>query len=105
MTDTSVQKDTATEYPETIWPDDVSSGKWDYISVLLEDDAMSKAINKAQEIGGQIYTQVDTDGNAKDTMAYSRGLRYVNRTGVYLVCMSERHVVTEPVPGQADRHA
>lgn len=42
---------------------------------------MKKALNYTKEAGGQIYTQVDGDND----VVYSRGVHYVNRTGIYAV--------------------
>jgi hypothetical protein len=48
----------------------------------LEKEAnVQEVVQYAKEIGGQIYTQVDGD---QDRM-YSKGLRFVNRTGLYEV--------------------
>ncbi|MGI0060912.1 MAG: hypothetical protein ACREBA_00495 [Nitrosotalea sp.] len=48
----------------------------------LDKDANIQEVREyAKKTGGQIYTQVDGD---QDRM-YSKGLRFVNRTGIYEV--------------------
>jgi len=46
------------------------------------DDEM-KAVRYSKKHGGQMYTQVDTEG--RDGTAYMRGHHIVNRTGYYVV--------------------
>jgi hypothetical protein len=48
----------------------------------LDKEASIEEVRQyAQKTGGQIYTQVDGD----DDRMYSKGLRFVNRTGLYEV--------------------
>lgn len=49
---------------------------------IFED--LKKARGHAEKIGGQIYTQVDGDTD----VVYSKGIRFVNRIGVYAVVKS-----------------
>lgn len=52
----------------------------------LEQEAnVQEVLKYANKIGGQIYTQVDGDQDR----IYSKGLRFVNRTGVYEVVKLE----------------
>ncbi len=48
---------------------------------LEKEASIAEVLQYAQKTGGQIYTQVDGE---QDRM-YSKGLRFVNRTGIYEV--------------------
>lgn len=49
---------------------------------LDEDDAAKLLMELATKGAGTIYTQVDASGNGPSVL-YSKGVRFVNRTGVY----------------------
>lgn len=65
-----------TEYPDEMNCDQMCG----YKTFRIFQD-VKKAHDYAKKTGGQIYTQVDGD----DDVLYSKGIHYVNRTGVYAV--------------------
>lgn len=77
--------------PPKPYPDELSLDEFDEMFYTgkakakqfgLEKEAdVQEVVQYAKKIGGQIYTQVDGD---EDRM-YSKGLRFVNRTGIYEV--------------------
>ena len=77
--------------PPKPYPDELSLDEFDGMFYTgkakakqfgLEKEAdVQEVVQYAKKIGGQIYTQVDGD---EDRM-YSKGLRFVNRTGIYEV--------------------
>ena len=79
------------KYPEEITPEEFDSTKWDFAKQFgLDDDRPTNQIVQqvkefAQKTGGQIYTQVDGETDR----VYSRGLRFVNRTGLYEIVKLE----------------
>ena len=90
------------EYPETIPMVDGDDG-FDAAGLYLDrivgtddledatpDERAAAAKAYAEAIGGMVYTQVDTSEG--DGIAYERGLHLVNRTGVYAVVQSVRHM-------------
>ena len=65
---------TLDEFDDMLWTGEKQFG--------LEKDANIDEIKKyAKKIDGQIYTQVD----GEEDRVYSKGLRFVNRTGIYEV--------------------
>lgn len=64
------------EYPDEMNCDQMCSYK---MFEIFQD--LMKARNFAEKNRGQIYTQVDGDTD----VVYSKGIHYVNRTGVYAV--------------------
>lgn len=70
-------------YPDELTFDEFDDMLWTREKQFgLEEQANIEEIKKyAEKISGQIYTQVDGD---QDRM-YSKGLRFVNRTGIYEV--------------------
>ena len=79
-----------TEYPEELSFPAFDMMPWDSTKQFGVDDEyadmpiheVAEAVKKfATENGYQIYTQVDADNH--DCEMYSRGLRFVNRTGIY----------------------
>ncbi len=83
------------EYPEELTPEEFDSTKWDFAKQFgLDDDRPTNQIVQqvkefAQKTSGQIYTQVDGDTDR----VYSRGLRFVNRTGLYEIVKLEGYTV------------
>lgn len=75
------------EYPEELTFDEFDSIKWDSAKQFGYDDdrpigQIAREVKEyAEKTGGQIYSQVD----AESEVVYSRGLRFVNRTGRYEV--------------------
>ncbi|MDE1813817.1 MAG: hypothetical protein KGH87_01100 [Thaumarchaeota archaeon] len=71
------------QYPDELTLDEFDDMPWIKNKQFgLDWQANIKEMKKyAEKIGGQIYTQVDGD-NGK---MYSKGLRFVNRTGIYEV--------------------
>lgn len=67
------------EYPDELTCDQMGR----YKTFRIFQDAR-KADIYAKKIHGQIYTQVDGDTD----VVYSKGIHYVNRTGVYGVVKS-----------------
>lgn len=87
---------TQKKYPEELTFDEFDSIKWDLeLQFGLDDDDVSadqivrQVKEFAQKIDGQIYTQVD----GETERVYSRGLRFVNRTGLYEVVKLEGYAV------------
>lgn len=64
------------EYPDELTFDQIEC----YKALRIFED-LKKARGHAAKIGGLIYTQVDGDTDR----LYSKGIRYVNRTGMYAV--------------------
>jgi hypothetical protein len=64
------------EYPDEMTCDQM--GRYKTFRIFQD---IKKAYDYAEEIRGQIYTQVDGDTD----VVYSKGIRYVNRTGIYAV--------------------
>ena len=64
------------EYPDEMTCDQMCQ----YKTFEIFDDLI-KAKNYAEKDKGQIYTQVDGDAD----VVYSKGIHYVNRTGIYAV--------------------
>jgi len=64
------------EYPDELTFDQIEC----YKTLRIFED-LKKARGHAAKIGGQIYTQVDGDADR----LYSKGIRLVNRTGIYAV--------------------
>ena len=64
------------EYPDELTFDQIEC----YRALRIFED-LKKARGYAEKAGGQIYTQVD--GYTDRT--YSKGIHYVNRTGIYAV--------------------
>ncbi|SMH71300.1 hypothetical protein [Candidatus Nitrosotalea okcheonensis] len=71
------------KYPDEMTLDEFDEMPWIKSKQFgLDRQASIEEIKKyAEKISGQIYTQVDGD---QDRM-YSKGLRFVNRTGIYEV--------------------
>lgn len=86
---------TQKEYPEELTFEEFDSIKWEFAKQFgLDDDRPIDQIVQeikefAQKTGGQIYTQVDGETDR----VYSRGLRFVNGTGLYEVVKLEGHTV------------
>jgi hypothetical protein len=68
------------EYPDELTCDQM----WRYKTFRVFQD-MKNAWNYAEKTRGQIHTQVDGDTD----VVYSKGIHYVNRTGVYAVITLE----------------
>ncbi len=73
-------------YPDELTLDEFDemfyTGKAKARQFSLEKEAsIEEVVQYAKKTGGQIYTQVDGD---QDRM-YSKGLHFVNRTGIYEV--------------------
>ena len=64
------------EYPDELTFDQIEC----YKTLRIFED-IKKAKHYAEKISGQIYTQVDGDADR----LYSKGIRFVNRTGMYAV--------------------
>ncbi len=64
------------EYPDELTCDQMGR----YRTFRVFED-LKKTKEYATKIDGQIYTQVDGDTD----VIYSKGIRYVNRTGIYAV--------------------
>jgi hypothetical protein len=64
------------EYPDELTCDQMGC----YKTFKIFQD-VKKAWSYAKKTHGEIYTQVDGD----DDVVYSKGLHYVNRTGIYAV--------------------
>jgi hypothetical protein len=83
------------EYPEELTFDEFDSIKWDSAKQFGYDDDRSTGLiaqevkEYAEKTGGQIYSQVD----AESEVVYARGLRFVNRTGLYEVVRLEGYTV------------
>lgn len=86
---------TQKEYPEELTFDEFDSIKWDSAKQFGYDDdrpigQIAQDVKEyAERTGGQIYSQVDADSE----VVYSRGLRFVNRTGRYEVVKLEGYTV------------
>ena len=86
------------------YPVELTISEFDSISWAADDqfglddprhnDEIARDVLKfAKKTGGQIYTQVDSDDDKGDGTLYSRGLRVVNRTGIYWVVKLEGYKV------------
>ena len=64
------------EYPDELTFDQIEC----YKTLRIFED-LKKARRYSEKIKGQIYTQVDGDTDR----LYSKGIRFVNRTGIYAV--------------------
>lgn len=64
------------EYPDELTFDQIEC----YKALRIFED-LKKARGYAEKTSGQIYTQVDGDTDR----IYSKGIHYVNRTGMYAV--------------------
>lgn len=64
------------EYPDEMTCDQM--GRYKNFEIFQD---VKKAVRYAKNVNGQIYTQVDGDGD----ILYSKGIRFVNRTGRYAV--------------------
>ena len=64
------------EYPDELTFDQIEC----YRTLRIFED-LKKAKRYSEKISGQIYTQVDGDTDR----LYSKGIRFVNRTGMYAV--------------------
>ena len=76
----------AGQFPDELTFDQFDDMGWESKQFGLEDERslteiVQDVIDYALDTEGQIYTQVDGD---RDRM-YSKGLRFVNRTGLYEV--------------------
>ena len=86
---------TQKEYPEELTFEEFDSIKWYSAKQFgLDDDRSTEQIVQqvkefAEKTGGQIYTQVDGETDR----VYARGLRFVNRTGLYEVVKLEGYRV------------
>lgn len=75
------------EYPEELTFDQFDSIGWDSTKQFglddsrPNDDIVKDVLEYAKKTGGQIYTQVDDD----DDRLYAKGMRFVNRTGIWEV--------------------
>ncbi|MDH2906548.1 MAG: hypothetical protein PXX83_00425 [Candidatus Nitrosotalea sp.] len=71
------------QYPDELTLDEFDDMPWIKNKQFgLDRQANIEEIKKyAEKISGQIYTQVDGDSGRM----YSKGLRFVNRTGIYEV--------------------
>ena len=63
------------------YPDELTCEQIECYKTLRIFEDLKKASSHAAKIGGQIYTQVDGDTD----ILYSKGIRFVNRTGIYAV--------------------
>lgn len=66
--------DVKTEYPDELTCDQIEC----YKTLRIFED-LKKAKDYSDKTKGHIYTQIDGDGG----IMYSRGIRFVNRTGIY----------------------
>lgn len=64
------------EYPDELTCDQIEC----YKTLRIFED-LKKAKKYSEKMKGHIYTQVDSDGG----ILYSKGIRFVNRTGMYAV--------------------
>lgn len=65
----------------TEYPDEMTCYEIESYSALRIYSSLAWAKKYAGKIGGQVYTQVDGD---RDRI-YSKGVRFINRTGIYAV--------------------
>ncbi|MEX0656260.1 MAG: hypothetical protein WD154_01780 [Nitrosopumilaceae archaeon] len=63
------------------YPDELACYEIEAYLGLRMYSSLARAKKYADKIRGQIYTQVDGDGD----ILYSKGIRFVNRTGIYAV--------------------
>lgn len=64
-----------------VYPDEMTCDQMAHYKTFEIFQDVKKAHDYAGRINGQIYTQVDGDTD----VVYSKGIRYVNRTGIYAV--------------------
>lgn len=63
------------------YPDEMTYDQMGCYKTLRIFQDVKKAMKYSEKVQGQIYTQVD--GNTD--VVYSKGIYYVNRTGIYAV--------------------
>lgn len=63
------------------YPDELTCDQIECYKTLKMFDDLKKAKDYSDKMKGHIYTQVDGDGD----ILYSKGIRFVNRTGRYAV--------------------
>lgn len=63
------------------YPDELTCDQIECYKTLKMFDDLKKANDYSDKMKGYIYTQVDGDGD----ILYSKGIRFVNRTGRYAV--------------------
>lgn len=63
------------------YPDELTFNQIECYKALRIFEDLKKARDYAEKTGGRIYTQVDGDTDR----IYSKGVHYVNRTGIYAV--------------------
>lgn len=78
------------EFPSELSFDQFDNMDWESKQFGLNDSRHNSKIANdvlkyAKKVNGQIYTQVDGDTDR----VYSKGLRYVNRTGIYEVVVKD----------------
>jgi len=83
----------AGQFPDELTFDQFDDMGWESKQFGLDDDRslteiVEDVIAYALETKGQIYTQVDGDTDR----VYSKGLRFVNRTGLYEVVTGQDHL-------------
>jgi hypothetical protein len=72
------------------YPDELTIRQADRFKDFESFYELEEAKGYAERTGGQIYTQVDSGSDYPDRL-YSKGIRFVNRTGVYIVVRHSRH--------------
>lgn len=82
------------EFPDTLTFDQFDKMGWESKQFGLDDSRHDSKIakdvfNYAKKTGGQIYTQVDGDRDR----VYSKGLRFVNRVGLWEVVTGQPYKV------------
>lgn len=74
------------------YPEELTIDESEEYPIFFSFDDEMRAIRTAKKIKGQMYTQVDTDTEGPDNVAYLKGHHIVNRTGWYIVVKkSNRH--------------
>lgn len=63
--------------------DEYTISEIDKLDIKIFDD-LEKALGFIKKNSGQLYTQVDSGSDYPDVL-YSKGNRFVNRTGIYAV--------------------
>jgi len=63
------------------YPDEMNCDQMGHYKIFRIFQDVKKADSYAKKMQGQIYTQVDGDTD----VVYSKGIHYVNRTGIYAV--------------------
>lgn len=69
------------------YPDEMTCDQMGHYKTFRIFQDIEKALNYTKEISGQIYTQIDGDND----VVYSKGVHYVNRTGVYMLSSKLRY--------------